>query len=127
MSQQSMGIPIPDSALRVEIALRTTAEGGRRGPVNLRDHVYHVLAAGGTYAAMTEELRKGIPTPKLFGLVLVHGPPLVWPGETVVAIAFPRVHEAGARELLDAGVFTLFEGARLVGYGRVLGRLKDLA
>ena len=62
---------------------------------------------------------------QLFGIVLAQGPPLVWPGESAVAVAFSTLFEPGTERLAQAGTFTLFEGRRIVGRGRVLGRLRD--
>ncbi|MFO1008893.1 MAG: hypothetical protein U1F29_02385 [Planctomycetota bacterium] len=115
---------VPSDALRVEITLRTTVEGGRQGPLNLRDTHYPVLAACGTFARWSDELDDAA-DPKLFGIVLAQGPPLVWPGESAVAVAFSTLFEPGTERLAQAGTFTLFEGRRIVGRGRVLGRLRD--
>jgi len=98
--------------LPVEVQWLSTSEGGRQGPVDMSS--YRSLAACG-------RLDRYPPAEgDVFGVGFADGPSAVPPGGTASAVMFPLVYEPAADLLLAAREFTVYEGRRIVGRGRVL-------
>jgi len=109
--------------LQVEIRFVATEEGGRRAPLDLANGHYRPIAILGIHrgpvspaTSEAEAVARGI-----FGVSVHSGPSLVEPGSTVTASLFVTMYEPGYERLISAGEFTLLEGSRVVGHGRVLG------
>jgi hypothetical protein len=111
--------------LRVEIRFLTTEEGGRRTPVILGEWLYRSIAVLGIHrtapppaGSEAEAEDRGV-----YGVWLRGGPEPLAPGTTVRAELAIPMYEPGYQRLLAEGQFTLLEGFRVVGHGRVLGNV----
>ena len=109
--------------LRVEIRLLTTQEGGRKTPVIFGNWSYRPIAALGTHQTApppaksdAEAVARGV-----YGVCLKGGPNPIPLGTIVSAQLAVPMHEPAYERLIAEGQFTLLEGSRVVGHGRVLG------
>jgi hypothetical protein len=95
----------------VELQFRSTAEGGRQGPVFL---------GGKEGARYIPHLRVG-PSGEHLGVVFVEGPAVTAPGESAIATA-GLMYDVDYSELQPGTAFEILEGRRTVATGRVLRR-----
>jgi len=107
--------------LPVEVRFLSTAEGCRHSPANLADGRYRLQVILGRHetlpsapASETEAETVGF-----FGVALRAGPSKVRPGESATAELRALVWQPGYDRLKEAQEFTLLEGWRIVGHGRV--------
>ena len=107
--------------LPVEVRFLNTEEGGRRSPANLADGRYRPLVILGFHDTLPPLPTSEAEAEKagLFGVMLVEGPPEVPPGSNAVAELLVPMYEPGYERLKAAQEFTLLEGPRIVGHGRL--------
>jgi len=110
----------PKTEIRVEVSFLTQAQGGRRTAANLSDGQYRTLVIAGSRNELSEDEAMGRGQYKLFGIGFTDGPEAALPGSTVTASVFPLLYPEGMAELVAVGVFSVCEGRRIVGNGRVL-------
>ena len=98
--------------------------GWRRSAANLAVGGYRSLVILGRYETLpphpksqTEAEAAG-----LFGVELRYGPSEVRPGETTTAQLAVLVYDRGCERLKEVREFTLLEGWKIVGHGRVRDR-----
>lgn len=107
--------------LPVEVWFLNTEEGGRRSPANLADGRYRPLVILGRHDTLPPLPTSEAEAEKvgLFGVMLLTGPSEVPPGSNALAQLRVPIYERGYERLKAAQEFTLLEGPRIVGHGRV--------
>ena len=98
---------------------RTAPHLGQRGPASARNEPppHRTLVACGRYDS--PPVGEDLP---VFGVQFEGGPDRASLGLSQLCVMVPLVYEEGLAEVLAAGEFTVFEGARVVGHGRPLAQ-----
>ena len=113
--------------LIVELSFLTTDEGGRSSAANLADGRYRPLVLLGSHHELLQMPTTEAEAEKigLFGVVFYGGPPAVAPGTTATAELSVPIYDQGYDRINQTRRFTLLEGRRIVGHGRVRGIGKE--
>lgn len=101
--------------LQVEVVLLPTGGGGRSTPANLSSG-YRPLVAAGHHGSLKSAAAVA---DAVFGVEFSRGP-ILQPGDAATATIRALIFPEGLRAIADSGVFTIFEGRRAVGHGRVV-------
>jgi hypothetical protein len=119
-------VKIPENALSVELTFLPTDRGGRRSSVNLADGRYQTVIIAGLHddeLSETDAMGKG--KHLLFSAGFAHGPESVLPGSSARAVVYALLYPEGLRDILEEKQFTVCEGWKVVGHGRVLGLYRE--
>lgn len=105
-------------AIEAEVTLLKTAEGGRTAPLRLEPgspfYMPHLVIG---------DPKQKSPSGKLLGVAFRRAPLILAPGDTAKVRMDLMYHpQVDYRDLLPGATFTVREGPKIVGHGRVLKR-----
>jgi hypothetical protein len=109
-------------ALDVEVTFLKPEHGGKSLRPNLSAGTYQTVIIAGRRDQLSEAERLGRGSASLFGVQFRDGPEVAELGHPHRVVIRSLVYPAGIEEVANAGAFTVCEGTRVVGHGRVLGR-----
>jgi hypothetical protein len=110
---------VSDKSLDVEVTFLTPDEGGRALAPNLR--LYRTVVIAGLRDVLSKAEADGKADHGLFGVQFEQGPAESPVGEPQLCVMRPLVCPEGMDDVSSVGEFTICEGTRVVGHGRVLG------
>ena len=105
--------------IEIELTLLTEVEGGRRTPVGGLGYSPHLVV--GDPNQRTPIIIGNTAQETYIGITFDLGPNLLHPGRTAIVTVLPTYYPNTMYEALSSGAtFTLREGRRIIGYGRVI-------